>query len=245
MTTDKNRQAKSLKAAAQKKMRSYIFSLSTNDDFLNSIAQIREMFSLPQNGFVKDVEDELAFIRALPAHRDGRGNETDIQKEVYELALRFHLTVPWLGSVMKYVLYDDFFPARIESLVQIVGTDALVEEQERRQDNNALHNIADAFPVGIFVSPYASQRDIVDYVKERYSQEIEPLLVKHREKDSLIGRVRARSESIAVRDAFICKHKDLPASKLAHLVYEKYGGKLLDYTYISKIIAKKCKQEKK
>jgi len=246
MATKKDRRQKAVATNAQVKMFAYLCSLARDREFLNEVSEIRKKFSLPSNGFEEDIKDEFAFIEALPVYTDERGNETDFQKEVYDLASRLYLSVPWLNAVTSYVLYDDFFATKTPPFIQMMALDEIIDEQaEREEGDDVWSSITDAFPIALFISPYATGRDIIDYVKKRYKQEIEPAQSKHREEGVRIGRVRRRNADVAERDEFICKHKDLSASKLAHLVHEKYGGKLLGYTYISKIIAKKCKRENK
>lgn len=253
----RKKEIKSSPTQAQWKMYNYLCSLNGNENFNNKIKEIRRVFSLPENGFDKDLKDEFTFINKLPAYIDEQGEKVDFQKEVYDLATGFDLTIPWLGAITSYILYDDFFFSKILPYIQTIDISEVLTEQEKANSEpmldededgdeivvNLIENITEGFPVGIFISPYATGKDIVDYVKKQYKKEIEPAQLKHREKGIKIGKIRGRNQTIQERDLFICKHKKLPKSELVTRVREEYGD-ILDYTYINKIIKKKCKKGK-
>jgi len=250
MRSKKKPTSKRESVKAQTKMYAYICSLAGNQDFLNAVLVIRTRYSLPEKGFENDIEDVLAFVEGLPLSTDEEGNPTDFQKDIYTLATQNHITLAWLEAVQDYVLYDDFFFTKISPLVQMVDVLEVINDADtdKKEDGRTLvrrafENLSDSFPLAIFVSPYATGRDIIDYVKKEYKKTIEPAQIEHRDSKSKIGKVRHRSVTVSERDLFICKHKDLPAQKIVSLVSKKYGV-LLDYSYVNRIIAKKCKRKK-
>lgn len=240
---------------SQWKMFNYISSLKEDSDFNDRVKDIRKKFSLPDDGFDKDLDDELAFISKLPAYINEREEEIDFQKEVSALTRQFDLTLPWLEVIRGYVLYDDLFFSKVLPYIQIINMSEVLIEQEKHNSEvtldeggdeiaiNFMENITDGFPIAIFLSPYATGKDIIDYVKKRYKTEIEPTQLKYRGNEVKIGKVRKRNQRIQERDAFICKHKNLPVIELVKRVHKQFGD-ILDYTYINKIIAKKCKKGK-
>ncbi len=239
----------------QEKMFAYVRSLVNDVDFRNEVATIRKRYSLPPEGIQENIKDELAFIEKLLPHIDERGEEWSFQKEVFDLTSQFSLSLPWLGAGTGYVLYDDFFFARVSSLVEAIDLSEVLVEQEKYDDNPVLdengeevpidmmRNIVEGFPISLLISPYATGRDIVDYVKKRYKDDIEPMQLKHREAVSRIGSVRKRNKKTQERDEFIFSNRNLRRKQIAQLISDKYGVNL-DYTYISKIIAKKRKRGK-
>lgn len=249
--SDKNKKAiKKESVKAQKKMYAYICSLAGNPDFLNAVSVIRTRYSLPEKGFESDIEDVLDFVEGLSPSVDEEGNPTDFRKDIYALATQYHVSLAWLEAIQDYVLYDDFFFTKISSLVQIVDLLEVINDADTDEEEDsvvlirrAFENLSNSFPLAIFVSPYATGRDIIDYVKKEYKKTIEPAQIKHRDSKVKIGKVRHRSGTVQERDLFICKHKDLPAQKIVSLVSKKYGV-LLDYSYINRIIATKCKRKK-
>lgn len=230
---------------SQEKMRLYLSSLTTNQDFVSCVMEIRNKFPIPINGFPEILGDEFLFIRNLPDYVDGLGNQTSFEHEVQVLAYRFGLTLAWYDQLNKYILYNDFLFAEAPSLVEV--SDLREVEEEQTNDNcgvNILKNVTESFPVAILISPDATQRDIVDLVKKTYQNKIKPLQDKHKEGGSKVGKVRKRSSRVEERDMFICQNKHLPRKELVSLIQKKYK-EILDYTYISKIIKKKCPRDTK
>lgn len=256
------KERQSTSTQAQDKMVHYLHSLLGDKKFLDATKKIRIMFAIPENGFEQEIEDEFNFINKLPAYIDERGEETDFQKETYDLTSFFHLATPWIESIRKYILYDQFFPEEIMPFVQWLDLSQILEDYEQCDDEPLLdengeeiiidivRNITDGFPMGIFISPYATRNDILAYVKKYYVAEIEPAQIKYRDKGSKIGQARARDEKVRERDNFIYAHKDLPQKKIMALTNEKFksptgGYKAVGYDQVSKIIARRNKKDMK
>src|SRR3989338_2630798 len=126
----KRKKGKLTSTNAQWKMNNYICSLSRNRDFAEKVKEIRKNFSLPKDGFEENLDDELAFISKLPRYTDARGDEHDFQKAAYDLASQFHLSVPWLDAITKYILYDDFFFTNTAPYVQMIDVSEILMEIE-------------------------------------------------------------------------------------------------------------------
>ncbi|MCW9054638.1 MAG: hypothetical protein OQJ98_01485 [Candidatus Pacebacteria bacterium] len=247
----KKRENKKALLQAQEKMYLYLTSLASDQSFLARVTEIRERYGIPEGGFESDLKDEFEFINSLP-----KGNEADFQKEIYDLAESFNASLAWLTNIRDYVLYNDFFFTKVSPLVEMVDvlglTDEIVEMdvdlyEEYEVDENAvvrrvLNNLTNSYPLAIFVSPYATGRDIIDFIKKNKTS-IETLQNKHCDSDVRIGKVRKRKANVQERDLFICNNKHLSAKVLMSKVNEKFGTQL-DYDYINKIIAKKCPRGK-
>jgi len=227
----------------------YLVSLSCDPDFVEEIKKIRKEYNLPPNGYEKNITDEFEFINSIPPYIKQNEDEVYFQQAIYHLSCRYKLALPWIEQITKYVLYDDFFFSETTPLVETIPTVEMIDNEEEDLDldidyrQRALKNIYEGFPVAIFISPYATGKDIIDYIKKRYKKEIEPIQLKHREPGVKIGKIRKRNQEIQNRDNFICKHRDLPAGELVTRVNREFGI-IMDYTYLNKIIRKKCKKGK-
>lgn len=91
------------------------------------------------------------------------------------------------------------------------------------------------FPITVGISPYASERDIIDFIKKNYDK-IKSIQDKYKNKDIWIGKIRNKKPKIIERNKFIYKHKNLPLKKIMKLVRERFG-EVLDYGHIGKIIS--------
>ena len=252
----KKRKSKKALLQAQEKMYLYLTSLASDQAFLARVAEIRERHGIPESGFENDLKDEFEFMNSLPKTRESKGNETDFQKDVYDLGESFNASVGWLTNIRDYVFYNDFFYTKVSPLVEMVDVLGLTDEiaemdvdlyEEDEADENAvvrrvLNNLTNSYPLAIFISPYATGRDIIDFIKKNKTS-IETLQNKHRDSGVRIGKVRKRKANVQERDLFICNNKHLSAKALMSKVNEKFGTQL-DYDYVNKIIAKKCPRGK-
>jgi len=91
--------------------------------------------------------------------------------------------------------------------------------EKRAQFNN--------YPLHIGISKYASQRDIVDFVKKHW-EDIESYFANK----PRIPRIKPMEE----RNELIWTNKDLPVKDVLKLLEKKYPDNTLTYTDISKII---------
>jgi hypothetical protein len=90
-------------------------------------------------------------------------------------------------------------------------------------------------PIVIRVTPYASQREIIDYIKKSYNRLIKPIQESYK-LDVPIGKIRKKKPEIQERNKFIYENKDLPRKEIARLVAEKFN-QFLDYGHIGKVIS--------
>ncbi|MDP2855538.1 MAG: hypothetical protein Q8N90_00225, partial [bacterium] len=93
--------------------------------------------------------------------------------------------------------------------------------------------------------PYASERDIIDFVRLNYKSNIKPIQESYATRNKLkIGSFRKRKHSVEERDDFIYRNKHLSQLKIKALVKERFGI-TLDYPYIGKIISRERKNRQK
>ena len=109
--------------------------------------------------------------------------------------------------------------------------------------NDTFYGNWKAFPIGILINPYMSERDIVDFVKKVYKNNIKPLQEKHRDSSLGIERVRGKSKTLIERNDFIYKNRKLPILALMRKVNEKYC-KTYSYTYIQTLLKKEEEKRK-
>jgi len=105
------------------------------------------------------------------------------------------------------------------------------------------------FPIAIKLSPYASKRNILNYIESIYMTEIKPLQDKYKNinikegKNIKIGKIRSRNQIKQTRNNFIYQNKHLPLKKIGNLVYDKFD-ELLDDGHIGKVISLERKERK-
>jgi hypothetical protein len=120
----------------------------------------------------------------------------------------------------------------------------VIEDKEDPYSTEVQEMEAIGYPIAIRISPYASLRDILDYVKKTYKVAIEPIQGKYRNKDIKIGKIKPSNGKIQERNQFIYQNRDKTGKELKRLVYEKFGDNL-PYEYIPKIISREKKKKTK
>jgi hypothetical protein len=235
--------------SAQSKVWKYLKGLSEDPDFQRNIRRIRKIYKLPPEGVTEVLElrseatgQELI---KLPEHLSG----SDFENEINQFTKELGLSTFWSEAIMYYITYNQWFDFwSIGSLVQVDDLNEYVNgpfqhdgDEEGYLDYAKM--ILEERPIAITISPYASLRDILDFLKKTYKTHIEPLQNKYKKAEIKLGKMRKRDASVHARNQFIYENKHLASKKLMTLVNDEFG-ELLDYTYINKIISDEEKKRK-
>jgi hypothetical protein len=63
------------------------------------------------------------------------------------------------------------------------------------------------YPVVLRISPYASERVILDFIRDMYSGLIKPIQDNYKDKNIKLGRIRKRDDNIKERDKIIFQNR--------------------------------------
>ena len=103
--------------------------------------------------------------------------------------------------------------------------------QTRPRPNHRLSIVL--YPIHISISPFASKRDVLDFVAKKWSA-IRSLLDVYG--DMYSGKKPSmRKRRKAERDQFIWGHREVPSATLADMVCKEFPGELLTYADINAI----------
>lgn len=91
-------------------------------------------------------------------------------------------------------------------------------------------------PVALLLSPYVSERDLLDYIRKIYTTEIRPIQHKYRKPGSEIGRHRTKKLSIQKRNEFILRLRDRRPKEIKKLLWEKLHTTMKS-GHISKVLS--------
>jgi hypothetical protein len=116
-------------------------------------------------------------------------------------------------------------------------TTTIIEESVEPFSKDIRDHMDMIYPIHIRITPYASGRDIHDYIDRTYTSLIEPLQSQFR-KGKSIKRDNTRNKKIEERNDFIYENRNKTTRQLLSLVMEKFGSELTpDMSNISKTIA--------
>lgn len=214
---DKN-VGKYLKTSGHRKLMNYVQALFEDPEFIADVMKIRKKVRIvdgKEHILLTDIDRITAY-----------------QKGIDGLLLKYKLNYMWADMISMFV--NDFSKDGGSW-----GTICELQDvEEMREDPLMDHNIKlddNAFPLALRISPYATQRDLIDYIKVLYKDTIKPMQDKYLDKEVKIGKFRSKKEHIKKRNAFIIKNQHLPAKEIGSLVAKEFD-EYLDYALISKII---------
>ncbi len=228
-------------SSAYKRVWNYFLYLAKTDDFIEVISKLRMKYRIPPQGY------------SLPGVHFGKPDEwrsiTDplaerkFDKEIRKICSKFGLHfVPWEDNVLHYVFYNEIFQFLNEAHSRVL---CIHEDTWCLKDEPFPEDMREAddkfYPWSIRYSPYASERDIIDFVRRTYKREIKPAQEHYIEKNHLPNIARFRKRTAQERDDFIYQNRNLTQKKIRVLVKEKFNVSL-DYPYIGKIISRERKR---
>ena len=231
-------------SSGHKKILNYIRAIIDTKEFQNFVVRARNKYEISVGGF-KDMQKITPPPEWVQKHTYDRYRE--LAGEAEKFAQKHHLHYLDSAEVFAhYIFYNElmFFADSYAQNLCIIS-DIPMEKDEpysekTQKDDDRL------FPIAIRVSPYASLRDILDFVKKVYKYEIKLLQDNYKEKGVKVGKFKERKDKIRERNDFIYEHKHLPRKEIMHLLTKRFGAdNTLDYAYIGKIISLEKKRRKK
>lgn len=217
------------KTQAFKKLWNYYLDLIETQKFQKEVELVRKKYNIPPSGFKIGESTEVASSKLYK----------ESLKDIDDFCEKFGLDAPvWEESLLVYILGNEIRKPIDASLFFV--SDIPFE----KNDDLWGESFDEIYPIALRMSPYATQRDILDYVKKCYKTHIEFEQKKYR-KNLKIGKIRTRKEVIRARNQFVYENKHLPRKKIWQLVEEKFGSKLsTDYGNIGKIISNEKRKRK-
>lgn len=233
--------------AGFQKMWNYALAVSKTDHFQKTIADLKQKYEIPSEGFDDTplyATDEWRFVYP-PRWKYYSNKRTwrEVQKALKELCGKYQLHyMDWHEVIGKYLFYNRFEVSKYKNSFSICRVADLIEEKKEQISKQFEKDDDMAYPIAIRVSPYASQRDIVDFVKKSHPQ-IEVYQKSYRDPKIKIGKVKSKKEKTKLRSEFIYQYRHLPRKQIMRLVNSTFN-ELLDYGHIGKIISLETKKRK-
>jgi hypothetical protein len=236
-------QEKINKTSSKKKLWSYLADLTKHSAFRKDLKDFRKKFCIDEKGYEKPIYIKMPVnghkVLTYPNHVEVESQE-GYRIELIKFARKYKLGPLWEDVLECYIFYNKFIINTMGSMIDVEDVcnyfyGPYMDFNEKDVLTDYITQKSQDFPVAIFLNPYVSQRDIIDYVKKTFKLEIEPLLKSYREDNVGLGKVRQKNSRVAKRNDFIYKNKNKPKKEITNLVSEKFGD-ILDYTYIARII---------
>lgn len=234
---------KMLGTRGTKKIFNYILELSDQSDFKKDVEAFRVKFGIPKTGFRAD--EEYVMCEDVQVHPLRWERHIEDKSDAFwdsysedQKALMEKYSIPFGGGIIVegYAMYNHvglpFFTGSLCHTQSIEDFFERIEEGDVDTD----------YPVMLQISPYATLRDILDYVKATYTQEIKPIQKRYSNDTVRLGKARSKNDAVQKRNQFIYEHRDLPLKDLRKLLAKEKV--FLDDGHISKVISLERKRRK-
>ena len=226
------------KTGSSKKIWRYYQQLTKSAEFNKIVHEIRNTCGIPTNGFSYKTGDycpprEWDHDRYYKRYH----NLQDKLCDKYEL-----FSGDWWTALDPYIFFNRVEQPDIASIPALV---TFSDEKTLYVDpfsKRLMDSYNSVYPVSIRISPYATTRDILDFVR-KYSATIRHWQKLYSKKESKIGQTREKKKKNLRRNDFIFKNSHLPRKTIAELVEKKFN-EFLDEGHISKIISLESKLRK-
>lgn len=226
------------KTTGYKKLFNYFEEVVNTEKFSSSIVSLRKKYNLPEHGIKGSGDFDDLFFKLTNELLSNRAFQEDLDAFLLDYGLD---PLTWGRELTEYIVADEFSTEPYVALCNIWDYKKFVQKNENLF--STIMNNEDIYPITLGISPFASERDIIDHVKHTYSQIIKPLQEKYKNSGLRIGAVKKKKPKIQERNEFIYKNRELPRREIMSLVSGKFG-ETLDYGHIGKIISLMKKKRK-
>jgi hypothetical protein len=224
-----------------KKMKNYINEIFSSSSFQEFTKDIRKKYYIPKNGFKSSQENDCVPPRVWST-KVSPEQKKEFDEEIIKISKKYNIHfIDGINIFEDYLFFNNTEYAHINMHgLGMCLTDDIVLRKEEPYLQKMEEEDDFQYPIAIRISPYASLRDILDFVKRAYKHDISRLQKKYKKDKVRIGKIRKKNSFIEERNNFIYENKDLPRKKIMSLLYRKYKNKEgfdIDEANISKIIS--------
>lgn len=234
-------------AHGHKRLVAYFDEVIRTDGFQSKVQKLREKHAIPISGytFIRD-----GTFHPIPPKEWMGVNKKEygaFMEDIQKLCEQYDLFFPDWYEAMQYCLFFNRgsipypIPENLSHDLMLVS-DVIAEKSWQRPKNLSLHEEG-IFPIALRISPYASGRDISDYIKNYYTSEIRPLQEKYKKQGVRTGKVNTKNLIKQEIQDFIHSHNTEPLKTLEHEIAVRFKEHL-DVGHIGKIISLQKKRRK-
>ncbi len=231
------------KSQGYRKLLNSFEDFTKKEEFQEFILGLREKYKIPPNGFLikgstwttppKEWISEIWSVE----HRE-------VQTVIKEFCENQQIpSKDWKFVIEQYLFFNKIFLSQEPNSHNLCYvTDISTKKDSLGQD--LTKDLILAYPVGLLISPYASKRDILDYIEHIFTTEIKPLQEKYENEDSFIGKSRQKMTLTKKRANLVWENQDKPLKEIAELIKTVLGTDI-DVGAVGKLLSLERKKRKK
>jgi len=206
------------------KLWNYVRYIIRREDFIEKILGLKKKHGIPDECY--SVENNWdVFVKFS---NDDQDYLQPIIKDLNNILSEYGLCATyWEDIFTYYILFGEikeFEPCSVRGLIIMTFS----------KNNNADKN--EAFPISLQISPYASKRDMLDYIEKEYDM-IEAYQKFHRKDNIKIGKFKSKDKKTQAIHDFLYYNRETPRKILCEQVADLFN-EILDEGNVGKLISR-------
>lgn len=223
-----------------KKIKNYFSALLESDSFNKLVTDCRKKYKIPKKGLKKG---KTCGLICRPKNFDNFEKLlTDIDNYCRDKGI---LNLDFSTHIYNKIVYNMEFltmPSGDICIISDLGSPKKIAIVDPVMAIEMEEHINTMYPIAIQVSPYASSRDIIDFVKKN-SKIIQGAQKKYKTDKIKIGKYRTKKEANLARDKIIYDNRKKTRKELYKLINKQFGDSP-DEGALGKIISIENKRRK-
>lgn len=222
----------------------FVRDLIRTGEFQKLIIEEREDRSIPQSGFHREPPGPWTHPPREWSHYKNR--KVILQKirgGLKKFCLKHNLLPrDWAPVFEQFLFYGELNIPLEPNAYNLCFVSDLRSKTDSTGRQTTDEDIS-VYPVALHISPYASKRNILDYVEKFYATEIARLQKGYRDPGAGIGKHKTKNKIVRKISDFIYEHRNLKPKEIKKLLWEKLHTQM-DSGHISKILSLERKRRK-
>lgn len=215
-----------------KKINNYLFALIKSNNFNNLVDNCRKKYNIPKQGF----DNNGKYLSPPKEWEADTGKNSKYDNLINEIE-KFCREKKLLYFNLYTYIYD--FIVYNKSIEQIDDDLCMVRDSMNDSKMPKKFNFINdeenyIYPISIKISPYASQRDIIDFIKKN-DKKIKTYQKLYIENNVKIGKYKSKKFEIQERNEIIYNNCNKHLKEIRHILADK--NIFLDDGHIAKIIS--------
>jgi hypothetical protein len=216
------------------KLQTYLENIARKEVFISDLKKIRKELKLPENGIDTVIENTAGSFNFHKKEKLLNLIDWLVDKHKMGMFKSAEIPLEYLVLYDKIVLPEYYDVCAIQDLKQ--------QDWSKNRYGETLYSDS-THPISIRISPHASEREIIDFIKSNYTKYLRPLQTLYKNRRSTIGKNRKRTSRTIIIADFIYENRDLSSKEISEKMKAEIGIRKFSWE-ITKIKNSEIKRRK-